>query len=152
MSLVKYEATEDVLETLKQEFKSGESQINRLEFTEVRFDRKIATKLSEILKLPDSPLEELHFKRCMLKFISLKKITEPLKIDLNIRALSFVDVTIHEKEATLLSEMIEQNHAIEELTIVHCGINDASMIKLSKGLGKNKIIRYLDFRNNVFES
>ena len=118
----------------------------------MRFDRKIATKLSEILKLPDSPLEELHFKRCMLKFISLKKITEPLKIDLNIRALSFVDVTIHEKEATLLSEMIEQNHAIEELTIVHCGINDASMIKLSKGLGKNKIIRYLDFRNNVFES
>ena len=53
----------------------------------------------------------------MLKFISLKEITEQLKVDLNIRVLTFNEVTLHEKEATLLSEMIEHNHAIEELTI-----------------------------------
>lgn len=88
-----------------------------MKFVEVRFDKKIASKLSEICRLQDSPLRELHFKKCMLKFISLKEITEQLKVDLNIRVLTFNEVTLHEKEATLLSEMIEHNHAIEELTI-----------------------------------
>ena len=88
----------------------------------------------------------------MLKYIALKKITDPLKLDLNITVMSLTDVTIHEKEATLLSEMIEQNHAIEQLTIQSCGIDDASMIRLSKGLGKNTNLRYLNLRNNVFDS
>ena len=45
---------------------------------------------------------------------------------------------IHEKQASVISEMLKVNKSIEVFTIDNCGLDDAAMIQISQGLAQAK--------------
>ena len=92
------------------------------------------------------------FEKCKLKFGPMKILMNALEKNQSIQAVKFVDIVIHEKEATCISEMLKAKSSIQKLEIVNCGLDDASMIQISQGLGLSKQLKHLDLRNNHFEA
>ena len=56
----------------------------------------------------------------------------------NMLSLHIESVTIHEKEATLIAEMIKVNKGLCGITLLSCGVNDEALIKIASALKENK--------------
>ena len=76
-------------------------------------------------------LKEIIFDKCRLQFGSLRTVMVPLKKNQNIKKLKFENLFIHEKQASVISEMLKINKGIEVFTIDNCGLDDAAMIQIS---------------------
>ena len=56
----------------------------------------------------------------------------------NMLSLHIESVTIHEKEASLIAEMIKVNKGLCGITLLSCGVNDEALIKIASALKENK--------------
>ena len=79
-------------------------------------------------------------------------IMHTLVSNLSVKSLSFYSCMMHEYESNLLSELLVKNQSIKSLTVRYCGLDDASLIKLAKGLKNKKNLQYLDLRDNIYGS
>ena len=56
----------------------------------------------------------------------------------NMLSLHIESVTIHEKEASQIAEMIKVNKGLCGITLLSCGVNDEALIKIASALKENK--------------
>ena len=91
----------------------------------------MASILAQGLNIENCPLKELTFDKCKLKFGSMKIVMQSLHKNRSIKILEFIDQFIHEKEASVISEMFKMNKGISKLALFNCGLDDASLIQLS---------------------
>ena len=56
----------------------------------------------------------------------------------NMQSLHIESVTIHEKEASLIAEMIKVNKGLCGITLLSCGVDDGAMIKIASALKENR--------------
>ena len=87
-----------------------------------------------------------------MKYGPIKIIMEALEKNRTVQAIKFMDIVIHEREASTISELLKVNSSIQKLEIVNCGLDDASMIQISQGVGLAKQLKHLDLRHNHFEA
>ena len=56
----------------------------------------------------------------------------------NMLSLHIESVTILEKEASQIAEMIKVNKGLCGITLLSCGVNDEALIKIASALKENK--------------
>ena len=141
---------EELIKVVAQ-LKKADCAVKGLEFVHANIDQTIAAMLSEGITSENCTIKELVLKNCIIGFNAFYTVMKALQENTSMISLHIESVTIHEKEAQQLAEMLQNNKQLCGITLLSCGINDDGMAIIATGLDNNDKLNYLDLRYNQFQ-